>query len=145
MTSNGAAEAAATLRDLANLEEAILTEMRTDRFGYTVRLFFILPVGAACAGDRERRVRIDLDGVHRLLLEGGLTQQMLQFPEDIDWGLGEVAAVQVGTDEGAVRVDVVWEGERKIELIAHRVQVVDLDDDPLEDNPAAAVPRPDVR
>jgi hypothetical protein len=92
MTSNGAAEAAATLRDLASLEEAILTEMRTDKFGYTVRLFLTLPVGAACAGDHERRVRIDLDGVH-----------------------------------------------------PHRVQIVSLDDDPRENDPAAAVPRPDAR
>jgi hypothetical protein len=123
---NGVDEATARLESMTHLEEAILTALTTRNFGYSVDLAFVVPVGAASGTDHERQVRIELDGVHRLLLEGGLTEQMTGSPESINWGLGEVALVRVGSDGDHACTEVLWEGDRKIEVISQAVTIIEL-------------------
>lgn len=123
----GVDEAAKRLESMSGLEEAILTDLTTRNFGFSVDLLFIIPVGAASGTGAERRVRIELDGVHRLLLEGGLTEQMISSPESINWGLGEVALVRIGQEEeGRASIEVLWEGDRKIEAISQGIKIVEL-------------------
>lgn len=111
---------------MSDLEEAILTDLTTRTFGYSVDLLFVVPVGAASGTDHERHVRIELDGVHRLLLQGGLTEQMIDSPESINWGLGEVALVRIEQDGERARIEVIWEGDRKIEAISQGITIVEL-------------------
>ncbi|GAB2495412.1 hypothetical protein GCM10027063_38200 [Promicromonospora xylanilytica] len=123
----GVDEAANRLESMSGLEEAILTDLTTRNFGFSVDLLFLIPVGAASGTGHERRVRIELDGVHRLLLQGGLTEQMISSPESINWGLGEVALVRIGQEEeGRASIEVLWEGDRKIEAISQGIAIVEL-------------------
>ena len=118
-------EATVLLDSMAGLEEAILTDLATRRFGYGAALSFVLPMSAACGGNHERRVTIELDGVHHLVFEGGLSQAMIDSPESIDWGLGEVALVRIGHDGTCARVQVLWEGDRRIDVVSQSVMIVE--------------------
>jgi hypothetical protein len=93
---------------------------------YSVDLLFVIPVSAASGTGQERQVRIELDGAHRLLLEGGLTEQLIGSPESINWGLGEIALVSIGQDGDRVGIEVLWEGDRKIEATSQGVTIVEL-------------------
>lgn len=61
-------------------------------------------------------VALDLDGVQRLVLEGGPNARMLKHPEEIGWGLSEVALVRVAPTDDGVRFEALWEGERRVEV-----------------------------
>ena len=122
----GVDEAANRLESMSGLEEAILTDLTTRNFGYSVDILFVIPVGAASGTGHERKVRIELDGVHRLLLQGGLTEQMVGSPESINWGLGEVALVRIGQEGDHAGIEVLWEGDRKIEAISQAVTIVEI-------------------
>lgn len=98
-----------------------MRELRLVSNGYSVHVEFrviIDPNGRVL--DEPIDVGIDLEGVQRLTLMGGLTARMLEYPEDVDWGLSEVAQVRVASSGDDVRFDALWEGERRVEIECRR-------------------------
>lgn len=103
----------------ARFEEALLIELRLVNHGYSVELDFNLVL------DAEGRVRpnlrnaresvtLRLDGVTSLELVGGLSDAMLAHPEKINWGLSEIALVEVDDTDLGPQLRVLWEGSRRI-------------------------------
>lgn len=126
MKHDGADAAAEWLRRVGNLAEALLSRLELANHGYAVHLVFSPVIDAATgrALDAPRDVRLELDGVQRLLFVGGLNESMLRHPERIDWGLSEVASVSVSRSGGGVHCEVLWEDSRRIEAECHRVSLV---------------------
>lgn len=111
-----------------HLEESLLLELHLVHHGYSVELAFAPWAGdqsAATRASAERPlvVTFRLDGVSSLEIVGGLTDTMLANPDKIDWGLSEVAVVEVDDIESAPCLRVLWEGERRI-IVHFRSAVV---------------------
>jgi hypothetical protein len=99
------------------LSEALLKKLCLVNYGYSVHVEFSMIVDAeGRVLDDPLDVGLDLDGVQRLTLEGGLTTRMLEHPEEIGWGLSEVALVRVVPSDDGVRFEALWEGERRVEI-----------------------------
>ncbi|GAB3700224.1 hypothetical protein [Mariniluteicoccus flavus] len=105
------------LPQVDNLWESLMDELSLTHFGYSVRVVFTLVI------DRNGRVleepfqvTFDLEGVQDLSLHGALTPRMLEHPERINWGLSEVARVRVTPSDDGVCFEVLWEGERRVEV-----------------------------
>lgn len=102
-----------------HLDECLLLGLSLTHFGYSVRLDFnhiwaserrIRPD----LSEREERVHIELHAVQRLHLEGGLSHQMISHPEQINWGLSEVATVRAESCDVGLRLLLLWENQRRI-------------------------------
>ncbi len=109
------------LEQSAGLSEALMTELCLVNHGYSAHVEFRMivdPDGRVL--DEPRDVGIDLDGVQRLTLTGGLTTRMLEHPEEIGWGLSEIAQVKVTSFDDGVRFVALWEGERRVEIDCRR-------------------------
>jgi hypothetical protein len=103
------------------LSEALMKELCLLNYGYSVHVEFSVIIDAeGRVLDDPLDVGFDLDGVQRLTLEGGLTARMLERPEEIGWGLSEVALVRVAPSDDGVRFEALWEGERRIEIKCRR-------------------------
>jgi hypothetical protein len=109
------------LEDSGGLYEALLTELRLTKHGYSVHIKFSVII------DREGRVldsplnvEFDFEGVQRLTLEGDLSEYMLDHPEEINWGLSEVTLVRVLPTEDGIRFEAGRESGRRIEIQCRR-------------------------
>ncbi|QYJ03167.1 hypothetical protein KUV85_12580 [Nocardioides panacisoli] len=125
------------LRGWLRGQESLLVEMTLTRHGYGLRLGFDLArlsdgVLRPDLDTREQRLTIEMEGVQRLLMEGGLTTSMVRHPEAIDWGLSEVAVLRAQPCTAGIQFQVLWEGERRIVVDAHSARVA---------GPADALPR----
>lgn len=112
-----------------HLDECLLIEMALTQFGYGVRLAFnhIWASEGHVRPDldqREERVIIELSAIQRLVLEGGLSQHMIDHPDRINWGLSEVATVHAEPCEAGLRLLLLWEQDRKIVIEARWADVV---------------------
>jgi hypothetical protein len=61
-------------------------------------------------------VTLRLVGVEDLRYVGALTEGMRQHPERINWGLSEVANVEVVDRGELVGLSVIWESDRALEV-----------------------------
>jgi hypothetical protein len=68
--------------------------------------------------------------VQELRINNALTEQMLRHPQDINWGLNEIAgikivsnAVEAGSEHSFIHLAFVWEGDRRIEVIFSEFEV----------------------
>ncbi|WP_109508451.1 hypothetical protein [Nocardioides speluncae] len=103
------------------LAESLMRELRLDKFGYSVHIAFSVIVDAAGRVlETPLELALDLDGVQQLTLRSGLTPRMLEHPDEIGWGLSEVALVRVASSDVGVRFEALWEGERRIEVECRR-------------------------
>jgi hypothetical protein len=124
MRFDGVSEIGEWLAGSGGLSEALLHELALARFGYSIRAVFQVIADLDGAVLQEpRQVVVDLDGVDRLELRGGLTPRMVEHPEEINWGLSEVALVRVMAVDGGVRFEVLWEGDRRIEVRCHKISL----------------------
>lgn len=103
----------------ARFEEALLVELRLVNHGYSVELDFNLVLDAEGRvrpnlRDARESVTLRLDGVTSLELVGGLSDAMLAHPEMINWGLSEIALVEVDDTDLGPQLRVLWEGSRRI-------------------------------
>ncbi|MEI2809997.1 MAG: hypothetical protein V9F00_07300 [Nocardioides sp.] len=111
------------------LSESLMKELCLVNHGYSVRIVFSVivdPEGRVL--DEPLDVGVDLAGVQRLTLKGGLTARMLEHPEEIGWGLSEVALVRVTSANGDVRFEALWEGNRRIEVVCRQATLVAPED-----------------
>lgn len=103
------------------LSEALMKELCLVNHGYSVHMEFSVivdPDGRVL--EEPLDVGVDLDGVQQFALTGGLTTAMLEHPEEIGWGLSEVAQVRVASADVGVRFEALWEGARRIEIHCRR-------------------------
>lgn len=105
------------LEQFGALSEALMKELCLVNYGYSVHVEFsvVVDLGGRVLDD-PLHVGFDLDGVQSLTLVGGLTSSMLEHPENINWGLSEVARVRVASSDDGIRFEARWEGERLIEV-----------------------------
>ena len=104
-----------------NLFEALMDEVSFVHFGYSARVVFSIVVDLDGIPLKEyRSVVFDLEGVQHLMVNGGLNPYMLEHPEEINWGLSEVARVRVTPSETGVKFEAIWEDERRVEVDCHR-------------------------
>ena len=110
-------------------QESLLVEMALTHHGYSVRLAFNLTWASEGVlrpdlDKREQRLTIEMHGVQRLLMEGGLSQSMLDNPEAINWGLSEVSLLRAAPCAAGLQLQVLWEGERSIVIDAQSASVI---------------------
>ena len=99
------------------LSEALMRELCLVNYGYSVHVEFRAIVDAeGHVLDDPMDVELDFVGVQRLTLSGGLTTRMLEHPEEISWGLSEVALVRVDPSDEGIRFEALWEGERRVDI-----------------------------
>ena len=113
-----------------HLEESLLLELRLVDHGYTVELDFDPwpnDLRSANSEPTESRptVTLRLMGVASLELVGGLTDVMLAHPEGINWGLSEVAIVEVKDTNHGPCLRVLWEGERRVVIYFQSAEVIE--------------------
>lgn len=120
VTLTGLADVQAWLRTHGGLGEALLTRLCLDEFGYSVRLELeqvIDPLTGRLLPERPTVV-VHLRGVSSMRVDGGLTDTMLREPDEMGWGLSEVAGVEVESCGDDLRFRVCWESERMIEIVS---------------------------
>lgn len=112
------------LVEASGLSEALMTALFLENHGYSLRVVFtqVIDVNGRVL-EQPRAVELTLDAVDMLSLHGGLTAQMIDHPELIDWGLSEVAHVGVTRLGSTVRLEASWEGERRLEVHCHEVSL----------------------
>ena len=117
----------AVLRSLGFLGESLLGDVRWRRYGYSVELIFnyVWDRGGRIRPDVEGTpwlVTISCEGVERLTVKGGLSDAMKREPNQIGWGLSEVAVVRAEPcsvlDGIGVAVTASWESDRELRVEA---------------------------
>lgn len=104
-----------------NLGESLLEDLRLTNFGYSVRIEFSVIIDlTGQLMEEPETVVFELDGVQRLVLNGDLTEYMMDHPEVINWSLSDVAQVRVATGEVGIHFEAAWEDERRIEVECRR-------------------------
>jgi hypothetical protein len=119
----------AWLASVGALSEALIEELCLTKFGYSCRVVVkrvIRPDGRVL--DEPGRATFELDGVQRVTMDGGLTPQMLEHPESINWGLSEVAVVRVAPAEDWIHFEALWEQDRKIHIQCRRATLTTVGD-----------------
>ena len=116
-------------------EESLLVEMALTHHGYAVRFAFNLTWASEGVlrpdlDKREQRLTIEMQGVQRLHMEGGLSQSMLDHPEAINWGLSEVDLVRAEECPNGVRLQVLAPNNRSIVIDAQSASVTEPQDAP---------------
>ncbi|GAB4097902.1 hypothetical protein [Sinomonas halotolerans] len=103
--------------------ECLLAELRLVNYGYSIEIDLNLvfdDIGSVRSDVLEvsRICTLRLDGVKSMILIGGLSDWMVSHPEDINWGLSEIAGIEVSAGEG-ITVTVAWEGKREVKIECH--------------------------
>ena len=117
----------AVLKAHGGFGECLLRELRLVRFGLSLELTFDCVAGP---NDQSESVTLVLDLLHELHLTAAIPQGLLEEPDQVDWGLSEVALVELaaGTeapdqDPPRHRLRVLWEDDRKIEAVFSALEV----------------------
>lgn len=109
---------------VGTLSEALMDELGLTHFGYSARAVFSVVVDSdGRALNEPVKAVFDFVGVQELTLHGALTARMLDRPDEIGWGLSEVALVRVTPDGEGVRFEALWEDDRKVEIRCHTTSV----------------------
>ncbi len=111
----------AALQEVDNLEESLLTALELTHYGYSAELRFAHLRRGRPVPDTSQ-VTVVMEAVSALRLTGGLSEAMIQHPEQINWGLSEVAQVVAYPAEPGIGRLVAWAGEREIRVEAARVR-----------------------
>ena len=111
---------AAALARWHDLQECLLVEVRLTEHLYTAELVFdhmwesygrVRPD----LGEGQELVTVRLVGVEELRFVGALNDVQRDRPDEIDWGMSEVALVRAVERDGLLGIEVRWESERRIE------------------------------
>lgn len=123
------------LRSLGHLSEWLLHDVRWRRFGSEIEVQFNNVFDESIrvrtdALDNPRLFVVRLFGVQSLTLSNHLSPAMLDEPERIDWGFSEISKVDLQgvalADRVGVRFSILWEGPRRIDVIAASIEVADV-------------------
>jgi hypothetical protein len=103
-------------------EECLLSDVRPIKFGYGIDLVIndVWDAEGCRRSDiieRPLLTTIRLLGVDFLRFTGALTSAMKEDPEQIDWGLTEIAMVEPFEPETMpLGLSVKWEGRRRLDI-----------------------------
>jgi hypothetical protein len=111
----------AALEGVHNLEESLLSALELTHHGYSAELRFAHLRGGRPVPETSL-VTVVMEAVWVLRLTGGLSDEMVQHPERINWGLSEVALVSAYSADPGVGLLVAWEDKREIRVEAARVR-----------------------
>ena len=115
--------------------ECIIEEFRLIEYGTTfeVAINYIWDVTGELRPniDVPEIIVLRLRSVQELHINNALTQEMLRHPEDINWGLNEIAGIKLVSDtveadseHSFIHLAFVWEGDRRIDVIFSQFEVV---------------------
>jgi hypothetical protein len=95
--------------------ECLLRELRLVDFGLSLEVIF-----DCVAGPKEQSgtVTLVLCVLHELHLIGAIPPGLLEDPSRVNWGLSEIALVQLAesdSDPRRHRLNILWESDRRIE------------------------------
>ena len=108
------------LQAVDNLGECLLSALTLTHHGYSVELQFEhLRQGRSVP--ETAVVTVVMKAVQELHVNGYLSQRMVDHPDEINWGLSEVAWVTGYPAAAGVGLRVAWENEREITVEAGRV------------------------
>lgn len=106
------------LARLRNLQECLICDLHWYEGLYTADVLFDYSWNKLdqirAESDPPFLIRLRLIGVERLQFVGLLTEGMKHHPERIDWGLSEVAGVELSRDKGSLSIRISWEGGRQL-------------------------------
>lgn len=127
------------LNSLHHLSECVIEQFNWKDYGTTLEVVFdyIWTDDQRLRSDLERPFHVTLKFrcVQELHLNNALNQYMCARPEEIGWGINEVAMVKVKAEEEALEpyrllpipfhhVVFLWEGERRIDIIFSELEVL---------------------
>ena len=82
--------------------------------------------------DESQRIVLRFRLVQELHINNSLTEQMLRHPENINWGLNEIARikhvgnkVEAGSEHSFIHLVFVWEGDRRIDVVFVEFEVLE--------------------
>jgi hypothetical protein len=112
------------LDSVGGLSEALLDELSLTDSGYSLRVVFKMVVDLNGAVLSVPTIAaFGFEGLEELRMHGALTSRMIERPEGISWGLSEVALVRASSAAGGAYFEILWEGDRRIEIECHRASL----------------------
>ena len=138
MKTNHRKEIEAFLKNHKNFSECIIEELALKDYGTTLDVAFnyIWTDSGELRPDLDKPKNIALRFrlVQELRINNSLNSSIFEHPESINWGLNEVALVQVVKDDRALQVrgdslallnhvEFLWEGERRIDVVFSELEV----------------------
>lgn len=126
----------AALAGLMWLQECIIRSVvwSEPEMGLVIQLSYIwTDEGRICfeAGAQPRVLTLDFSLVDRLVMHNAINSAMLAHPERLDWGVSEIARVDVpevtGTGDFAL-MHFLWEGDRAIDVVFRELRVLLVDE-----------------
>ena len=116
--------------------ECIIEEFRLTDYGTTfeVALNYIWDATGQLRSniDEPQRIVLRFRLFQELKINNSLNEQMLRHPEDINWGLNEIACiklvgdkVEAGAEHSFIQLAFVWEGNRRIDVVFLEFEVID--------------------
>lgn len=122
------AELNAALRKWRRFEECVLHEIRSTDAFFTLDLIFDYIWNDEGRvrdglGDDLSLVKVTASVIKELTFEDGFSEAMRRWPEQVNWGIAEVAEVSISSDGLNLRLIVSWENDRRIEIVCGSIEV----------------------
>ena len=121
----------AALKRWRAFEECLLHSVRSDDGLFSLDLTFEF----VWADDHSYEVRPDTDdpvlvtlrltAIESISFHGGLTDAMRAEPDLVNWGISEVALVEVRDLDPFVGVAAIWESGRRLDIVCGSVQLIE--------------------
>jgi hypothetical protein len=128
------ADMAAALAQLHHLQECIIRRIAWSEpaMQLTVELDYIwTDDGFICFTKREqaRRLTLTFEHTSRVVIDNALSDAMIEHPEKLDWGISEIArldldAAQDDVSSGFILARFRWEGARHIDVSFQKLNIV---------------------
>jgi hypothetical protein len=138
MRTSNRKEIEAFLNEHKDFSECIIEELALKDYGTTLDVVFNYiwtDTGEVRPNLNERNaIVLRFRLVQELHINNALNSSMLRNPESINWGLNEVALVQLVKDDSASQTSnpppaalnhlaLLWEGERRIDIVFSELEV----------------------
>jgi hypothetical protein len=128
------ADIAAAIAKLHDLQECIIRNIAWDEpaMRLTVTLDYIWTEdGSICftQGLEPRKITLTFQLTTLLMINNALTAIMIEHPERLNWGISEIARLEIvpgedlGVAHGFVGARFVWEIDRRIEVAFRQLQI----------------------
>ncbi len=138
MKAKTKAEIRELLRSYHNFSECIIEDMRWRDYATTLDVMFNYiwdgQEGISLDPKQPELVVVRFKLVQEFRLNNALNSYMCAHPEELNWGLNEVAMVKISDDDAPQsypflpisfnHVILLWEGERKIDILFSEMEIL---------------------
>jgi hypothetical protein len=129
------------VRSFNRFQECIIVEMRLLDYQTTLELIFDYiwaPDGTIRPNlDAEERVRLQFRLVQEIHITNALNDSQLREPEMMNWGMNEVAWVEIKDDEAYLKkynnyshgfhhAEILWEGDKVLRRAGEKTRRIDV-------------------